>query len=230
MTDERRLAAAAALRALNNDFVAHDAAPDLLDRIAASARQASVELRSSERRDLAPVVVSHAGRMFRVEAMEQPMSIEEDDAPPGRVGFMSDRAVGGRTNPLAADLHFEYGDDEVVVRTVLGAAYEGAPGRAHGGMVAALFDDITGFLLPLAGTAAFTGEITVRYHRPVPIEVPLEFCSRIEGRQGRKIHVTAECRAGGEEIVASAEVVFITVDISRFGRSAGEATSAPTDP
>lgn len=217
MTDERRLAAAAALRALNDDFVAYEAGADLLDRIAASARSASAQLRSSERRDLAPDVVTHAARMFRVEAMEQASSVRGgDDALPSMVGFMSDRAVGGRTNPLAADLHFEYGDDEVVVRTVLGAAYEGAPGRAHGGMVAALFDDITGFLLPLAGTAAFTGEITVRYHRPVPIEVPLEFRTRIEGRQGRRIRATAQCRAGGE-VVASAEVLFITVDIDHFG-------------
>ncbi|HXX91229.1 MAG TPA: PaaI family thioesterase [Acidimicrobiales bacterium] len=212
MTSEPRRAAASALRALNNAFVAHEADPELLEHIAAFAQDAAARLRFAERRDLAPLLAANVGRLFRVDPA--------DETQPSAVNFMTDRAVGGETNPTSAELEFEYADDEVVVRTTLGAAYEGAPGRAHGGMVAALFDDITGFLLPLAGTPAYTGELTIRYRRPVPIETPLEFRTRIDSRQGRKLHVTADCRAG-DELVATAEALFIAVDVGQFGKSSG---------
>lgn len=210
MSDEPRLAAAAALRELNHAFVAHDATPEVLERVAASARRAVADLRGGPRRDRAALLEAHVGRMFRVDP-GQP-------AADGAANPMTDRAVGGETNPLAAEFELSSVDGEVVARTVLGAAYEGAPGRAHGGMVAAVFDDVTGCLLPLAGTPAYTGELTVRYHRPVPVDEPLEFRTRIAGRHGRKLTVTAECRAGGE-VVASAEALFITVDPGRFGRA-----------
>ena len=131
---------------------------------------------------------------------------------------MTDRAVGGTTNPISAVFESEIVGEEVVVRTTLGTAYEGAPRLAHGCMVAALFDDFTAFVLPLANTAAYTGELTLRYHRPVPIEVPLEFRARIVSHEGRKLRVTGECVAA-DEVVASTEVLFITIDFQAFGQS-----------
>ncbi len=208
MTDESRLATAAALRALNNAFVAHDADAGLLDRIAESAREAVEALRTAERRDMGPIRAAEVGRMFR--------SDRSDEEHGGAANPLQDRAVGGPWNPISADLDFEYLDDQVVIRTVLGASYGGAPGRAHGGMVAALFDDVTGFVLPLAGTPAYTGRLTVRYHRPVPVGVQLEFRARVQGREGRKLHVVAECQSEGE-IVATADALFIAVDVDRFG-------------
>lgn len=212
MTTESRLAAAAALRDLNNAFVMHDADAELLDRITLVAQGASAQLRLAERRDRAGLLAEHVERLFAAEP-EEPADETSFDP-------MTDRAVGGQANPISAELEFENAESEVVVRTVLGAAYEGAPGRAHGGMVAALFDDVTGFALPMAGTAAYTGELTVRYLRPVPIGTALEFRARIAGRDGRKLTVVAECRAGHEQ-VATAVALFITVDLSEFGRAAG---------
>ncbi|HUA95326.1 MAG TPA: PaaI family thioesterase [Acidimicrobiales bacterium] len=207
---EARLRAAAALRALNHAFVGRDADADVLARITSWAVDAAARLQTGAVRDRAALLPGHLGRMFGLD----PVEADQDAANP-----MADRAVGGPGNPLSADLDVDYGQDGVVVRTTLGAAYEGAPGRAHGGMVAALFDDITGFLLPLAGTPAYTGQLTVRYARPVPIGEVLEFRAAIERHHGRKLHVTAQCRAG-DETVATAEVLFITVERSRFGHSA----------
>ena len=217
MSEQPRLAAAAALRALNSAFVAHQGSDQLLERITAFASQAVEEFRSTERRDRASLLPLHAERMFRPNPARNNGRLS--------VNPKTDRAVGGTTNPISIDFDFEYGDNEVVVRTVFGAAYEGAPGRAHGGMVAAVFDDITGFLLPLVGSAAYTGQLTVRYHRPVPIGTPLEFRSRIDSHEGRKLHVTADCHAG-DELVASADVLFITVDTGRFGQ-APDSRAAP---
>ncbi len=212
VTDDARLAAAAALRRLNDAFVAHEAEDGVLDRIAADARAATTELERGDRRDRAARLAAHFGRMSDPGPVDE--ALRSTDNP------MTDRAVGGTSNPLSAEITLDYEGDEVVARTVLGAAYEGAPRRSHGGMVAALFDDIAAGVLPLAGVAAYTGELTVRYHRPVPVEEPLEFRARIDSHEGRKLLASADCLAGGE-VVASASVLYITVDTREFGRTVG---------
>lgn len=209
-TDDPRLRAAEALRRLNDAFVAHDAQDDLLERIAEFSREAISELRTGERRDRGVLLAAHVGSML-IEG-------NGDEDPPTPVDPMTDRAVGGTTNPISAVFTSEILGDEVVIRTTLGTAYEGAPGRAHGGMVAALFDEFSALVLPLARTAAYTGELTVRYHRPVPVETPLEFRARIVSHEGRKLRATGECRAEGE-VVASTEVLFITIDFQTFAQS-----------
>jgi len=210
VTDDPRLAAAAALRRLNDAFVAHDADDDLLVRLAESARSATSDLQAGERRDRAELLAAHFGRMAAEGPMDEALRTTENP--------MTDRAVCGATNPTSAECVWSYEGDEVVVRTVLGAAYEGAPRRSHGGMVAALFDDIAAGVLPIAGVAAYTGELAVRYLGPVPIEEPLEFRARIDGHEGRKLRASADCTADGV-VVATAEVLYITVDTARFSQS-----------
>ena len=212
MTDDARLAAAAALRRLNDAFVAHDADDGLLARVAAEARAVTDELRTGPRHaNRAARLAAHFGRMFTEAPVDEALRSSENP--------MDDRAVGGTANPTSAEIAMEYVGDEVVARTVLGTAYEGAPRRSHGGMVAALFDEIAAGVLPLAGVAAYTGELTVRYHRPVPVEEPLEFRARIDSHDGRKLLATADCRSG-DEVVASASVLYITVDPRTFGLTA----------
>src|SRR4029079_12257736 len=88
-------------------------------------------------------------------------------------GF-SDRAVGGATNPASVDIDVRFEGEEVVATVVLRRAFEGAPGRAHGGIVAAAFDDVTGFVIGILREPAFTGELPVRSVKPVPVDQPPE--------------------------------------------------------
>ena len=115
----------------------------------------------------------------------------------GGRGF-EDRAVGGTSNPTSIELEVRYDDDEVVADVVLRRAFEGAPGRAHGGIVAAAFDDVTGFVIGKLQEPAFTGELTVRYLAPVPVEETLEIRARLDGRERRKLFISAEMHAGEE--------------------------------
>ena len=98
---------------------------------------------------------------------------------------------------------------------MLRRAFEGAPGRAHGGIVAAVFDDVTGFVIGKLREPAFTGELTVRYVKPVPIETLLEMRARLVDRERRKLFITAECRDCGD-LVATCKAIYITVDPARF--------------
>ena len=39
---------------------------------------------------------------------------------------------------------------------------------------------------------AFTGELTVRYLAPVPVDEPLEIRARLDGRERRKLFISGE--------------------------------------
>ena len=132
----------------------------------------------------------------------------------GGLGF-EDRAVGGSSNPTSIELAVRDDGDEVVAEVVLRRAFEGAPGRAHGGIVAAAFDDVTGFVIGKLQEPAFTGELTVRYLAPVPVDEPLEMRARLNGRERRKLFISAEARAGNE-VVATCNAIYITVDPTYF--------------
>jgi acyl-coenzyme A thioesterase PaaI-like protein len=197
-----RTAAAAALRDLNHAFAKQDADDEQLEEIERQALAMAAALDGAPRRD----------RLALMRASFGPGGL-----PMGQGSGFDDRAVAGTANPTSADIEADLGGagSDVRARVVLRRAFEGAPGRAHGGIVAAVFDDVTGFVIGKLREPAFTGELTVRYLKPVPIETPLEMRSRLVDRERRKLFITAECRDGGE-IVATCKAIYITVDPARF--------------
>lgn len=68
--------------------------------------------------------------------------------------------------------------------------YEGPPGAAHGGIVAAYLDEVLGAsVLRATGRVAVTGELTVRYVAPVPVETPIIGRGRLVADYGRYVDV-----------------------------------------
>jgi acyl-coenzyme A thioesterase PaaI-like protein len=200
-TEQCRIDAAAALRDLNHAFAAHDPDDEQLRTIGRDAHALVALLDTTTRRDRLALMRAGAG------------SGPFPGAAAGS-GF-ADRAVGGAANPTSVDLDVTFEPDEVTAQVVLRHAFEGAPGRAHGGIVAAAFDDVTGFVIGQIREPAFTGELVVRYLAPVPVNEPLEIRARLEGRERRKLFITAEARHLGE-IVATCRAIYITVDPTRF--------------
>jgi acyl-coenzyme A thioesterase PaaI-like protein len=196
-TEEARADAAASLRALIHSFAAHDPDGELLGQVAHSATALARRLDEAPDRDRTAL-----------------MRMRTEGSIMGGVGF-EDRAVGGWSNPTSLELSVRYEGDEVVAGLVLRRAFEGAPGRAHGGIVAAAFDDVTGFVIGKLQEPAFTGELTVRYLAAVPVEEPMEIRARLEGRERRKLFISAEARTQ-EAIVATCRAIYITVDPTRF--------------
>ena len=203
-TEATRSEAAASLRDLAHSFAAHDADDDVLVRITETARQLTATIDEAPVRD-------------RLALMRR--GIEESLM---GLGF-EDRAVGGGSNPTSVDLTNvryeapETGGD-IVADVVLRRAFEGAPGRAHGGIVAAAFDDVTGFVIAQLQEPAFTGELTVRYLAPVPVEEPLELRARLDGRERRKLFISGEVRAAGE-VIATCRAIYVTVDPGVFAQA-----------
>ena len=203
-SDEARGAAAAALRYLIHAFAAHDPDDDELGVIASAATSLTERLDGAAPRDRMALMRAAIGTGATPSFPEMTAGS----------GF-SDRAVGGGTNPTSVDVEVRFEGDEVIATVVLRRAFEGAPGRAHGGIVAAAFDDVTGFVIGVLREPAFTGELTVRYVKPVPVDQPLEMRARLRGRERRKLFIEAEAHHG-DELVATCKAIYITVDPTRF--------------
>jgi acyl-coenzyme A thioesterase PaaI-like protein len=203
-TEQVRVDAAAALRDLNHSFAAHDPDDGQLGRIAREARAIVAQIETTPRRD-------------RLALMRGALDAGGFPTTTSGSGF-SDRAVAGGANPTSVDIEVTFEPDEVRASVVLRQAFEGAPGRAHGGIVAAAFDDVTGFVIGQVREPAFTGELTVRYVAPVPVNEPIEMRARLDSRERRKLFISAEARHNGE-IIATCRAIYITVDPTRFAGS-----------
>ncbi len=208
-TDEldERLAFAAAVRDLNHAFVGHDIEPGRLRDLVSHIELVTHELDRGTRRDR--LALMQAARAAAMETGE--VTFIGNVA---KSGF-EDRAVAGRANPTAIEFAISDEGDDVVARFRLRRAFEGAPGRAHGGLVAAAFDDVTGTVIGRIREPAFTGELWVRFEAPVPVDTDLEIRTRLVDRERRKLFITAEM-AADSIIVARCRATYITVDPTMF--------------
>ncbi len=205
-SDERgdaRARAAAALRRFGHALHSRDADAELLDEVARAADAVTARLEGvpPRERDLSAL----RGQMW------------QDPVPDGTVvEHFRDCFVSGNWNPMGIGIEVRREGDEAVASITLGPAYEGAPARSHGGIVAAIFDDVLGYLLRFIQQPAFTGELRVRYLAPTPIRQPLEFRARVEQVAGRKIDTVAEAFAldedGERTQVATATARFIAIE------------------
>lgn len=84
------------------------------------------------------------------------------------------------SNPVGLHLAFERRGDVILATVTIADHFHGAPGIAHGGIVATLLDEISCAAVSfLRDQWVVTGELAVRYERAVPIEVPLALSARI---------------------------------------------------
>jgi acyl-coenzyme A thioesterase PaaI-like protein len=125
--------------------------------------------------------------------------------------------VGGTAHPIAPQLHTARTEDGVAGTVVLGPAYEGGPGLAHGGILSLLFDHAMGQALFVAGHSAMTVSLEVRYRAPTPLGVPLAVSAKVAGREGRKLFVAGQI-AVDAAVTAEARGVFVQLTSANVAR------------
>jgi len=105
------------------------------------------------------------------------------------------------------------GDGEVLVPIIIPTRFEGPPGTAHGGIVAAYLDEIlAGAVVSHTGRMHITGELTVRYVRPTPLERPLLGRGRAVKEASRYVDVEGTLEdLEAREVVARATGRFFPV-------------------
>lgn len=203
-----RARAAGALREFGHALMAHDADVELLDEVADAAARVTERLRERPPRNRDLVELKR--RMFDVEVADGQRVVHFDEC-----------FVSGPWNPMGIGIEVRRQGEEAIAEVELGPAFEGAPGRSHGGIVAALFDDVLGYLLTLRRTPGFTGELHVRYHAATPIGQRLRVRARVTSVEGRKLDTQGEAYAldddGAEgDPVATATARFVTIPADRI--------------
>ena len=211
---EARLRLGQAYRRLGHTIAARHASAETLDFVATEIDRLERLTAVGERRD---------------RKIERPSGDWGPGPADGEEMFSFDeRPISGRAAPYGLDLSVRRDGDEAVGRVTLGAAHEGAPGRSHGGIISALFDDVFGFVLTIEQQAAFTGTLTIRYEQGVPIGEPLECRVRLDWSEGRKLFMSGELTVGpaGSDtgfdgnVVTRATAIFISIPEDTFGAGA----------
>jgi hypothetical protein len=120
--------------------------------------------------------------------------------------------VIGEGNPMAPPLRIEIGADGAEGWCTLGHAYEGPPMYGHGGMSAMLIDQLLGHAAAASGHPGVTTDLSVRYRRPVPLDVPLRVWGRVVKVEGRRVSAV-----GGITTAAEPGVPLVEAE-ARFAR------------
>lgn len=202
---DARADAGRAVRDVGHALVGHHAPLELLQRFTRTLDALTAELEAGELRSRAQI---RGDGQWDEPAKDGETLTTYDERP-----------ISGRASPWGLDLHVYRDGDEAVAEVTLRAGHEGAPNRSHGGIVAALFDDVFGFVLSFHRQPGFTGEISIRYEAGTPIGKPLECRVRLAERQGRKLLMTGELTDQGR-VVARSKATFIAIEPEDFARLA----------
>lgn len=108
----------------------------------------------------------------------------------------------------------------------------GHSGLAHGGAIAAVFDDSLGALFFSAcKTTGFTANLSVDYRKPTPIGKDLHLRAWVERIEGRKVFLRAVLEGAEDGAVhAEATALFIKKAVPLASRSPPRADAAGTPP
>ncbi len=96
--------------------------------------------------------------------------------------------VCGRKNPHGLYMTFyDNGENEVVSTYTVAEAYQGYPGVVHGGIVAAMLDEVVARVSMIGDHHHFmmSVKLEVKYRHPVPTQTPLRIVGRIVRLRGR---------------------------------------------
>ncbi|MEU5715941.1 PaaI family thioesterase [Streptomyces sp. NPDC020403] len=148
--------------------------------------------------------------------------VRHPDAPaPGELlGSHYEQCFGcGSEQPHGLHLRARAGEGvSVTAEFTVKPAHQGAPGLAHGGVLATAMDETLGALSWLLRLVAVTGRLETDYVLPVPVGTVLFLDAEVTAVHDRKIYCRATGRIGGSEgpVAVRAEALFIKVEVDHF--------------
>jgi uncharacterized protein (TIGR00369 family) len=96
-------------------------------------------------------------------------------------------------------------------RFLLGPRYVGGAHFVHGGIIAVLLDEAMGKLSKLSGERAMTAELSIEYHRPVPIDAEILVEGWQSEEKGRNRFCIGEIRDVQGNLLARGRGRFVVV-------------------
>jgi acyl-coenzyme A thioesterase PaaI-like protein len=152
-----------------------------------------------------------------------PPEPHHDSPPPGTVlaPHYARCFACGDAQPHGLQLAVTVGEGvSISARFTVTDDHQGAPGLAHGGVLATAFDEAMGALLWLIRTPGVTGRLETTYTRPVPVGSTLHIAARCTGIDGRKIYADGQGRLDAPDgpLAVRASALFIAVPLEHFIR------------
>jgi len=117
----------------------------------------------------------------------------------------------GLENPSGLRLRFyDNGREQVFTHFTLDPQHAGYPCMVHGGIVAAILDEVGGRTVMIGSSNRFfvTARMDVRFRQPVPVGVPLDATGWLLKRRARRTHAHAEIFTDDMGILAEADILF----------------------
>jgi len=123
--------------------------------------------------------------------------------------------VCGVENPFGLHLKFyDTSPGEVLADCTLPENYQGYPGVVHGGIVAAMLDEVAGRSLMGeidSPSFMFTAHLNIRYRKNVPVCKPLRLVGKAGERRRRTASATSEIYDQEGNLLAEAEALLVDV-------------------
>jgi uncharacterized protein (TIGR00369 family) len=143
--------------------------------------------------------------------------------------------VCGRDNPVGLKLKWDQHPEagELRATVVIPEHFNGYPGVAHGGIVAAVLDETAGRTILIDGgfdDLMVTAKLEVVYRRPTPTGVPLEAVGKIVKRIGSRAEAVAELRLPDGTVAARGTVLLARPPAEILERWAAEREHWRVDP
>lgn len=123
----------------------------------------------------------------------------------------------GRLNTHGLHLTFQpHESGGVQAAFVPAQRFQGYDGMVHGGVISTVLDEVMAWSLYRERVWAVTGELTVRYRRPVRVDEATHAVGWMRGRRGRRIEMAGEIRRDADNtVLARATAVFVAVPESQ---------------
>ncbi len=122
--------------------------------------------------------------------------------------------VCGRKNPFGLHLEFyETDPGKVVVDYTVPEQFQGYPGVVHGGVVAAMLDEVTG-RVHMGGYPPrfmFTAKLSLKYRKNVPVGQPLRIIGHAGLVRERTATATGQIFGPDGELLAEADAILVDV-------------------
>jgi len=145
-------------------------------------------------------------------------AVPSDPPAAGLIDTLPERPSGGILNPAAVPVSVHWdGASLVSADVVIDELFAGGLGRAHGGVVAALFDDVLSHFLTALGVPAVSRRLTVDYDSPTPTGVAVTIRGTLVARNDRELVIAGEIRCH-DTVTARAELTMAIVDEDRFSQ------------
>ncbi|MFE6859526.1 PaaI family thioesterase [Nocardia sp. NPDC057668] len=134
----------------------------------------------------------------------------------------------GPSNPSSPRMVFERRGNTVRAAFSFDERHQGAPGVAHGGMVAAALDEASGSILLPLRQPAVTVKLDVDFRAPARLGREFVVTSWLTASQRRKLFIESEL-TDGDDVVATGRAIFVKVEQEHFvnlGANPGELFSS----